>query len=88
MVGSRGWMVAGAPITMEKYYANASGAMKILRCAWDPALLGAVTQGEAQAPYEQVCVPDRIPLGEAMSMGMPKTLMVASALAFLVTVTS
>lgn len=62
--------------------------MKILRCAWDPALLGAVTYGEVQTHRAQACVPNEMPVGEAMPMVTSDSLMVASALAFLVTVMS
>ncbi len=62
--------------------------MKILRCAWDPALLGAVRWTEAATHRAQACLPDRVSLGEAMRMGMSGALMVTSTLVLLVTVVS
>ncbi|OYD83051.1 hypothetical protein CHT98_18140 (plasmid) [Azospirillum brasilense] len=88
MVGSRGRTVAGAPITIEKYYGSASAAMKILRCEQDPGLLGTVTCTAAAMHRAHGCLPERMALGEAVRMGTTGALMLMTALTFLVAVVS
>ncbi|WP_137141846.1 hypothetical protein [Azospirillum brasilense] len=80
MVGSRGKTVAGAPITIEKYYRNASDAMKMIRCDRDPGLLGSVTSAALAMHGADARRPAGMALGEAAPAVTTEASMVEAAL--------